>query len=50
MSSFEFVFSLFGLLLGFALVEVLSGINDLMGGRIRLGELSKLLVTQELIV
>jgi hypothetical protein len=37
MSSFEFVFSLFGLLLGFSLVEVLGGLARTMEARLRLG-------------
>ena len=37
MSAFEFVFSLFGLLLGFSLVEVLGGLARTMEARLRLG-------------
>jgi hypothetical protein len=36
-SPFEFVFSLFGLLLGFSLVEVLGGLARTLEGRLRLG-------------
>ena len=32
MSAFEFVFSLFGLLLGFSLVEVLGGLGKVLAG------------------
>lgn len=37
MSAFEFTFSLFGLLLGFSLVEVLGGLARMMEARLRLG-------------
>jgi hypothetical protein len=45
MSAFEFVFSLFGLLLGFSLVEVLGGLGKILKSRkhIRLGWLTPLL-------
>lgn len=45
MSPFEFVFSLFGLLLGFSLVEVLGGLGKVLKSRrdIRLGWLTPLL-------
>lgn len=45
MSAFEFVFSLFGLLLGFSLVEVLSGLVRTLKlrGRVRVGWLTPLL-------
>jgi len=45
MSSFEFVFSLFGLLLGFSLVEVLSGLVRTLKlrGKVRVGWLTPLL-------
>lgn len=45
MSAFEFVFSLFGLLLGFSLVEVLSGLVRTMKlrGTVRIGWLTPLL-------
>jgi hypothetical protein len=45
MSAFEFVFSLFGLLLGFSLVEVLSGLvrTVKLRGTIRVGWLTPLL-------
>jgi hypothetical protein len=38
MSAFEFVFSLFGLLLGFSLVEVLGGLARTLEARLRLGQ------------
>ena len=38
MSAFEFVFSLFGLLLGFSLVEVLGGLARTVEARLRLGQ------------
>ena len=37
MSAFEFTFSLFGLLLGFSLIEVLGGLARTMEARLRLG-------------
>lgn len=37
MSAFEFVFSLFGLLLGFSMVEVLGGLARTLEARLRLG-------------
>lgn len=45
MSAFEFVFSLFGLLLGFSLVEVLGGLGKVLKSRrhIRIGWLNPLL-------
>ena len=45
MSAFEFVFSLFGLLLGFSLVEVLGGLGKVLKSRrhIRIGWLTPLL-------
>lgn len=45
MSQFEFVFSLFGLLLGFSLVEVLSGLVRTLKlrGKVRVGWLTPLL-------
>ena len=45
MSAFEFVFSLFGLLLGFSLVEVLGGLGKILKSRrhIRIGWLTPLL-------
>jgi len=45
MSEFEFVFSLFGLLLGFSLVEVLSGLVRTLKlrGKVRIGWLTPLL-------
>lgn len=45
MSAFEFTFSLFGLLLGFSLVEVLSGLVRTMKlrGKVRIGWLTPLL-------
>ena len=45
MSAFEFTFSLFGLLLGFSLVEVLSGLVRTMKlrGKVRVGWLTPLL-------
>ena len=45
MSDFEFVFSLFGLLLGFSLVEVLSGLvrTVKLRGKVRVGWLTPLL-------
>lgn len=45
MSAFEFVFSLFGLLLGFSLVEVLSGLVRTLKlrGKVRIGWLTPLL-------
>lgn len=45
MSAFEFVFSLFGLLLGFSLVEVLGGLGKVLKSRrhIRVGWLTPLL-------
>src|SRR4028119_768440 len=41
MSAFEFVFSLFGLLLGFSLVEVLGGLARTLEARLRLGRTYK---------
>lgn len=41
MSPFEFVFSLFGLLLGFSLVEVLAGLARTVEARLRLGPVFK---------
>ncbi len=38
MSAFEFVFSLFGLLLGFSLAEVLGGLARTLEARLRLGQ------------
>ncbi len=42
MSAFEFVFSLFGLLLGFSLVEVLGGLARTVEARLRLGKNAKI--------
>lgn len=41
MSAFEFVFSLFGLLLGFSLVEVIGGLARTLEARLRLGKAYK---------